>query len=653
MQEKLHHETELHSRLLTNLVSMIRDSQSHIEQRSDDWDHVDRQHRLYIDRTAKKRRADRTYDDTKLEAPFDGQIVIPASYSILMTRADVIFSIMMQTEPFVHLEGAESDDHGGARLLEATLDRDFMLSMLPIHLWQLIVDSDKYSIGVWYTSWEEEYSERKEKQYFVGKMLSKAMKLEPEIVTIQELVKQWNNVRTINPRRFLPDPAVPISEAARKGLYIGHSEDLNWLHLYERQLKDNRGPYINVDRARTAKKSHSRGSGSTDDAGSMSDTRGNELDSKYPELEIHKIQWRVIPSEWGLSESNRVEWWQFMVAGEDVIVAAYKCDNPLNSNTYAVGQLEPDMHAAFTPGMGTNLIGGHDLANWLTNSNVTNVRKMINDQLIVNDDLLNKQDMKSTAPGRRVRLTQKGKLLHERGMMQIDQMYGQMRLTDVTTGHLDTMQKVFSFMQRMANTPDSLQAMPLPTKRTLGEIQGMSQNAGVSLGNAAHLLDTQVVRPIAETMIAYRQAYMSIEQAVKIAGQKKAMKGQNVFNVSRGDIQGKYDYIARTTTMPPDPSRNLSMWMQIAQMVFSGQLPLTAVGGKQLNPLALIEEILFQMGINYFDNFMVDANQVQQMGPPAGQAPGAPGVGGEMKAEVMSNEEVEKGVNAGNLEPIQ
>ena len=278
---------------------------------------------------------------------------------------------------------------------------------------------------------------------------------------------------------------------------------------------------------------------------------------------------------------------------------------------------------------------------------------MINDQLIFNDDLLNKQDMKNTAPGRRIRLTQKGKLLHERGMMPIEGMYGQMRLTDVTVGHSDKAQQIFQFLQRMASTPDSIQAMPLPTKRTLGEIQGMSSSAGMSLGKSAGLLDSQVVQPIAETMIAFRQAFMTMPQAVKIAGQKKAMQGQNVFTAQRDDILGQYDYIARTTTMPPDPSRNLSMWMQIAQMVFSGQLPMTAVAGKQLNPMALIEEILFQMGINYFDNFMIDANQVQQQGPPVPQAPGVPGQGGEMKAEVMSNEEVEKGVNAGNLVPVQ
>ena len=652
MEKKLHYESETHNRLLTTLISMIRDSQSFIAQRDDDWDHVDKQHRLYLDFSAQKRKSDRTYDSTKKEHPFGGDIVIPVSYSVLMTRADVIYSIMNQSDPFVHLEGSESDDFGPARLLEACLSRDFMLSRLPRQLWQLIIDADRYSFSVWYMNWEEEYKEVEKRRFFVGEKLSSMMKIEPTVTTEQVLTKQWANISTINPRRLLPDPAVPIGDVVERGLYLGHSEDINWLQLHEKRYSDGRGPYINVDKARSSRRTYRRNSGSTDDAGSLRDTRGNELDSKYPELEIHKVQWKIIPKDWGLSESGRMELWQFMVAGEDVIVAAYPCDSPLKKFTYGIGQLEPDMHAAFTPGMGTNLIGGHYLVNWYINSNLTNVRKMINDQLIWNDDLLNATDMKNTSPGRRIRLTQKGKLLHERGIMQIEQMYGQMRLTDVTTGHPEIAQNVFSFLQRMANTPDTVQAMPLPTKRTLGEVQGISQSAGISLGRAAGMLDTGVVDPITQQMIAYRQAYMSMEEAVKIVGKKKAAQGASIQHATREQIQGRYDYIVRTTTMPPDPARNLSMWMQIAQMVFSGQLPITAVSGKQLNPLALIEEILFQMGINYFDNFMVDSEQVQQMAPPGGEAPGVPGQGGEMKAEVMANEEIEKGVASGNMVPL-
>lgn len=646
----LRYGTDEHQEMLSILNGMILDSQRFIENRSDDWDEIDSQNRLCMDLTKKRRNADRSRDAEKKELPFDGAIVIPVSRSVLTTRAVVIYSIMAQTQPFAHLQGVEGTDHYGARLLEACIERDFRLSNLPVQLWQLIINADKYSFGVWYADWREIFKEVEVQKYAQIPLLSGLIGLKNKYEKVQRVVKQWTNIESINPRRFLPDPSVPIGECARKGLYIGHSRDVNWLSLAERRKSEGRGPYFNVDIAKTASPNYKRDQGKTD-FGSLSNTRST-LDTHYPDLEVHSIQMKLIPKNHKLSDSDRMEIWEFEVAGNKAIISAERVKNPLERFTYGVGQFEPDMHAPFTPGVGTDVIGGHNLINWLSNSTVANEKKILNDQLIVNDDLFVKADMESTSPGRRVRLSKKGKILHERGLMRLDDMYSQMRMTDITGQHLQTAQNIFSFVQRMASTPDTIQAMPLPTKRTLGEVQGISSQAGVALGVAAGLLDAQVVEPVVEIMVANRQSRMTMEEAVLVAGQRKAQQGAQAVMVDKYKIQGQYDYIPRTTTMPPDPSRNLSMWMQIMQMVTSGMLPVQQIFGKQLNLHKFVEEILFQMGINYFEEFLVDGQDVQQLGPEVSQAPGVSGMGGEMQAEVMSNEEIEKGINAGNMVPL-
>lgn len=651
ISQLLHHETDTHKTILSVLWDMIQSSQRHISQREEDWAEVDAQSRLYTDFSKGLKKSDRTTSTEKKESPFQHVTVIPVSRAMLDTRAGILYSIFMKSDPFAHVEGRSSEAFRGARMFEALLQYDFQHSGLAMVMWQLIIDTDKYGMGAWTCSWEEEYGEVEEEVYPIPRPMANLLGIPPTKKKTQKLFREWNNIRTINPRNLLLDPAVSPTET-KKMLYIGHTEFQNWLFFYERQVEDKRGPYFNVKRARTVRKAFRRTDAAWQD-GSYTEKTG-EIDDKYPDLEVHYIQWKMIPKEWGLSDSMRPERWQFTVVGDgEIIIRAHKLEYHHDEFTYRVGQFEPDQHAPFTMGQGSSLIGGHNLVNWLNGSHVTNIKKMVNDQIIYNDNLLNSVDMNNSAPGKRVRLTQRGKLMHERGMMPIEQMYDQMRLTDVTAGHMDTAQMIYGFLQRMAATPDTMQGAPLPTKRTLGEVQGMSQSASVRLGISAELLDMQVVMPIVQQMIANRQQFMEMETAVRLTGRKAQMAGPDVMNVSRQDIAGQYDYIPHTPTVPPDPSRSLALWMQIAQMLFTSPLMQMQVEGKTINPMMVFQEILTQAGVEYFENFMVPVEAVTgPEGQQPGQPPGQPGVGGEMKAEIMSNEEVEKGVQAGNLRPI-
>ncbi len=642
--------SDLHGKLVSMLWSVIQDSMTHIEQREEDWTEVDNQNRLYADLSKGWRKPDKTESETKKNFPFEGSIVIPVSRSILDTRAAILYSIFMKSDPFAHLEASTGADFRGARLFEQLLQYDFRLSNLQHVIWQLVTDTDKYGLGCWYCSWEQDYSLEAQEVSSVPQVIAKLLGIKPEIEMVPSVSREWSNIRAINPRKLLLDPAVSPVET-RKMLFIGHRETQNWIFFKERQIDDGAGPYFNVEELREVSKAYRRSTAKWQE-GDYSDKTG-DIDSKYPDIDISYIQMKLIPRDWELSESDRVEKWQFCVAGEgELIIRAHKLEYAHDEFTYRVGEFEPDEHAPFTQGMGTALIGGHNLVNWLNGSHVSNMKKIINDQIIYNDNLLNSKDVNNSAPARRIRLTQRGKVLHERGMMSINDMYGQFRITDVTGAHLETARQIYDFLQRIAATPDTVQGAPLPTKRTLGEIQGMAQSANVRLGIAAELLDMQVIMPIVEQMIANRQQFMSMEQAVRIAGDKASSAGREVVMVSPDQIRGKYDYIPHTPTVPPDPSRNLALWMQIGQMLANSPLAQMEVDGRRIDPFMVFKEILFQAGVEYFENFTVPATSVVDGSGAGGNTPGVPGVGGEMKAQVMSNEEVSKGVDAGNLVPI-
>jgi hypothetical protein len=440
--------------------------------------------------------------------------------------------------------------------------------------------------------------------------------------------------------------------------YVGHTDFMSWIYLNERRIEEDHGPYFNVDLARR----HAVGASDRprwDDRSVDGGYTNDGYERKYPVLPLVRIQWKIIPKDWDLSESTDPEiWWFEATANHDTtqlqtIVRCHKGPCAHNQYSYSVGESELDEHAPFQPGMAQNIMGMQYAGDWFTNSHATNMRKIVNDQVIYNDDLISRVDMNTPGPAKHIRLTQRGKSLHERGMMSIQQMYGQFAITDVTQQHMGFVQQLLPMTQRMASTPDTLQGMPLPSKRTLGEVEAVSQNASMRLGIAAQLLDEQMIKPMAERLVSNRQQFTSIEQFFRIAGRAAEEFGLEPMLIRPEDLAGNYDYIVRTPTMPADPARSAALYGSVLQILAQApQLMNPGPDGRAINPQMIFEEFLKASGISHFDQFYT------QVAPPApgmplpGQSPkeqgGAPPQN-QAGGAIIDDQELARQVEMGNM----
>ena len=654
------HPENLHGDLLDELQQMVHASRRHIQQREEDWNQVDEMCRLYIDLRRGARRGDGTRDPVKREMPYKRSVRTPLLYSTIATRAATQFGILDGRDPFIHLQPRESNDFRGARLHEAVSAYDMEQSQISLQTWQMIMSSEKYGLGIWYDTWEQDYGNIPSTADELGIPPEMAQMLRIPVEDRYGLTREWNNVRCIDPHYLLPDPAFPVVDVQSMG-YIGHTDFISWLYLDERRLTRDQGPYFNVDLARQMGKGpvdRRRWDSRSNEGGFTSDNH----DRKYPVLPLVRMQWKIIPSEWKLSDGDRPEvWWFEALADKEftlkLIVRAHKMPNAHNEFSYSIGEGDYDAHAPFQPGMGQLIIGMQETTDWMINSHLANSRKMINDQVIYNDDLLSRVDMNSPMPAKHIRLTRKGKGLHERGLMSIGQMYGQFAITDVTRGHLETAQQFLPMTQRMAATPDTLQGMPLPSKRTLGEVEGISQAATMRLGIAAQLLDQQVIGPMARRLISNRQQFTSLEQYFRLAGRLAEEFGIQAMMIRPDDLAGGYDYVVRTPTMPADPARSAALYGSVLQILAQApQLMNPNAEGKAINPQAIFEEFLKANGISHYDQFYM---QVAPTGQAPGQAQpqqpgGAPGSGqGHVENNpIMDEGEILRQVQMGNMIPM-
>jgi hypothetical protein len=639
------HPSGLHAKLITHLQDMIQRGEDHIEKRSDDWERVDEHMRLFVnlERTARAGDKSDVYGDSGAirENPFDRMICIPVSYTTVMTRMVQMFTIFTQVDPFIHLQPTEGGDRKGARIHELALGRDAQLSENPLQIWQMLYDGDRYGMSVWYDTWEEKWGWAWKQPRLPRKLagiLPEPLRHLTEKTREWKVLREWNNWVCIDPHNLVPDPNFPINRPQEMG-FIGHWNIVNWLSLCERQLKDNAGPYFNVKKARelAGNQKRNRALGRASEGDYSDDSAG----TKYPDVLVHELQWKIIPKDFGLGDEDKPVIFWFAVAEKELIIRAHPSVYEHNEFTYAIGAPDPDMHAPFTPGMGSQLVGSQDLVNWLVNSHVANIRKTVNDQLIYNPDLLNESDILSPGPARHIRLTKRGRQVHERQMMKIDDMYGQLRLTDVTAVHLNAAQAIIAQTQRMGSTPDTIQGMPLPTKRTLGEIEHLSSSATMRIGTTAELLDIQVVKPVAMRAVQNRQQLTSIALLERMSGRlakQLEVSEEDLYRIKPEDLYGGYDYIPRTPTMIRDPARAAALWGSLLQILGGApQLLMPDEMGRAIDPHKVLNEFLRVSGINYFEDFY--KNLPQGMTPPP------------LNVGILDDEKIDQGVRRGNIIP--
>jgi hypothetical protein len=112
----------------------------------------------------------------------------------------------------------------------------------------------------------------------------------------------------------------------------------------------------------------------------------------------------LIPSEWELGSSDYPEKWFFKVAADDVIISCHRANHHHGLYPMAVASSEYDGYS-MTPISRLEILKGlQGVLDWLFNSHVANVRKAINDVLIVDPYLVNINDLKDPEPGKLVRL---------------------------------------------------------------------------------------------------------------------------------------------------------------------------------------------------------------------------------------------------------
>lgn len=552
--------TKTHMSIVDKVMRIARESAEIISNRFDSWNKIDETMTTYVDLTDKE--VETQYDDHRKPV----SIIYPYSYAILETILGYLLAAYMQ-DPIFRYEGEGGEDVIGAMLLEKIIAKQCDYSKVILNFHTLFRDCLCYGFGVVGTGWDviKGYSVvRQEEQGFLGSVFKKTKKL--------STVFEGNYLFNIDPYLCLPDPNQPIGNA-QKSETFGWIDRTNLMSLLDEE-KDNKDLF-NV-RYLKHKKNRETMIYNTDDSGrnkkSGADKTNLRESNTFNNTDVITMIIKLIPNDWGLSSYTYPEHWMFKVAADSILIDCAPLRNV--HNQLPIGVAAPNFDGySVTPISNIEVLYGlqHTL-DWMFNAHVANVRKAINDTLIVDPYMVNVSDLTSPKAGGIVRTR---KPVWGRG---VGGAVEQLRITDVTRGHMADSEIIKSAMDRVGGANSAMSGELRrggPERLTGKEFQGTQQGGYTRMERLARLIGEQCFKDIGMQFAANTQQYMSNDAYIKTVGEYEQTLIQNFgkdinnqrLKVSPFDMLINYDVKVRDGTIPG--SNYSGIWGELFKIIGS------------------------------------------------------------------------------------
>lgn len=612
--------SNFHNKLRTKIWQRAQESRHEISKRFSSWREIDKTLTAYIP-LKDKEEALKKKDSSKPVS-----IVFPYTYSMLEALLTYLTMAFFQ-DPIFQYEGVEDDDTIGAMLLELVIRLHCIKNKVPLNIHTALRDSLGYGIGVAIPGWRQLYG-RKPVKSSVLTQSELGDQTTNEVHMVDSLLFEGNDLSNIDPYMWLPDPSVSSSDI-QDGEFVGWVDRDNYMNLLSEENQPNSNLFnVKYLKAKKDKRStlaldqsdrQTRHGGSNELNKSMTNTT-NPVDNI-------KMYINLIPKDWGLSDSEYPEKWYFELAADDVIIVCERADH--NHGMYPISVSSPEFDGySITPiGRMEVLYGLQHTLDFLFNSHIANVRKAINDMLIVDPYLVNMNDLKDPQPGKLVRLRRPA---WGRG---VDKVVQQLAVNDITRLNISDSAYITQWMDRISGADQSMQGalrMTGPERLTGAEFQGTRGSAISRLQRIAMIIGMQFMQDVGTMFAVHTQQYMSQDTYIRIVGRyadqlTKTFGGKPRTKVTPYDLAVNHDLIVRDGSIPG--GNFSSSWIELFKTIgTSTEL------SQRFDVTRIFMYIAQQLGAKNVEDFRRNINQIQ--------------------SQTMPDETVSREVERGNMVPV-
>ena len=592
--------SKFHEKLRSKIWERASESRKEISKRFPSWNEIDKVLTTYIPLSDKEENV-KNKDSRKPVS-----IIFPYSYSNLESLLTYM-SLAFFQDPMFQYEGVEDGDTVGAMLMELVIRLHCIKTKVPLALHTVLRDSFAYGVGIGMPGWVKRYGKVPIKSS-ISTMSELGESTTDQVNYVEDLVFEGNDLSNVDPYLWLPDPSVS-SDRIQDGEYLGWIDRDNYMNLLSEE--GNGDELFNVKYLKG--KTDKRSSLGTDESqrelkfGGSSKSMRQGMTSTTNPVDVINMYVTLIPKDWKLGSGEYPEKWFFKLAADDVIISCQKANHYHGLYPQAVASPEYDGYSITPIGRLEVLHGLQGVLDWMFNSHVANVRKAINDMLVVDPYLINIKDLEDPQPGKLIRLR---KPAWGHGVKDAVQ---QLQVNDITRANISDSMYITQWMDRISGADGSMSGSLRqggPERLTKGEFQGTRGSAVSRLQRIAMIVGAQFMQDIGSMFAVHTQQYMTKETFVKITGryeeQLKAQFGQDVTRapVSPLDMAINYDLIVRDGSVP---GGNFSeAWLQLFKII--GTSPELM---QQFDVTRIFMYIAQQLGAKNVEDFKRNVGRVQ------------------------------------------
>ncbi len=619
-------DSKLHRRIITGVRDRVKFSKREFQPRHDKWRKAEEKTLAYL--------PERDVDATRRAAREGGQpqyttLQVPYTYAIQMASHTYWTTVFMSRTPVLQFTGRHGESMQQTQAIEALMDYQVQVGefLVPLYIW--LADVGKYGIGVIGTYWEKEFNNisviEEQEELFLGMVPTGKMKKRKFTQRVPGY--EGNKVYNVRPYDFLPDPRVTFANF-QKGEFCGVYNELGWNTILRRKEA---GLYINIDRLRGR---GSFGTGEREDGSGQLDLPATDdvagfdtEDRKAGDVvKFYEFYIDLIPSAWGLGKSDMPEKWVFTVTADfEIVMGAQPLGALHNKFPFNCLELEPEGYSIFGRGIPDIAEPIQNTMDWLLNAHFYNVRKVMNDQFIVDPSRVVMKDVQDPLPGGIIRLKPSAYGTDPA------QAIKQLQVTDVTQNHMRDMQFMLQIGERALGVNDQIMGVLQQSgRKTATEIRTSSSFGINRLKTTAEYFGAMGWAPWSQMLVQNSQQFFDSERKFKLVGDLALEAGQQFIDVDPSSISGFFDLVPVDGTLPVDRFAQANLWREmLGQLRNFPQIMQTYDMGRIF---AWIAQLAGLKNINQFKIEVLPDAQLQQQAqegnvvPLGGAAPPRAGV---------------------------
>jgi len=599
--------SDFHEQLLRECLEDVKRSRSRMSKNYSKWDMHDEVFR-----------GERRLDEEDVKQAIKDKptkMVVPNTFAQVMTFTSFLFLLFKQNATFFELKPTGSEDYGQKwEDSENILNRDWNRSNGSKNLFQFLLDVGRFGTGILETSWTEETTKIFVKptpqditQILAGVPLTAPAASAAEWKTFTKF--EGNLIRSVSPYRWFPDPSFPISDF-NKGNFCASEEDFTMAGL--RKLEDD-GLVAGVDFIQGLPKN-------------LEATRGAitrmtfaiphvwDASNRKSQVIVTKMRRWIIPKDFKMQDGKTLgeETWPVLYniwyANDNRIIRCEPCEEWHQTFGYGVGQFTPDMHRD-TWGLADLIYRLQDVISWFVNSHITSVRRVIQNRMIVNPDVI---EMKSY-DGEGDIFTKKGM-----GRQAAAQGVTQLAVQDVTGNHMTDVDILGKLMQMVTGVNDNFMGQMNSGRRSAQENRVQTAGAAGRMKMHGHLLWESGLAPIGRMMLSNsRQSLSMTSFGWALGGVKDPQMLQQRYLEFQGtpeEIVCGDDYLVFDATLSSEKGFAAQQLQELLSMIITANPMAAQQLTSRIDPAKIMAELQYLRDGTPIERFMYSPEeQAQQM----------------------------------------